>query len=120
MSSESKLENIRPSLAHLLAAAVLKKYPKAKLGIGPIIENGFYYNFDLPEALTPEDLEDFTKEMRKMINAKLPFSAEEVTTAVATKRMKGQKYKLELIKDFSKEDQKLTIYKTGDVFEDLC
>ncbi len=120
MASEKNLENIRHSLAHLLAAAVLKKYPKAKLGIGPVIENGFYYDFDLPAPLTPEDLEDFTKEMRKMINAKLPFSGDEVTAAAATKRMKGQKYKLELIKDFSKEDQKLSIYKTGDVFEDLC
>ncbi|MEK7640678.1 MAG: threonine--tRNA ligase [Patescibacteria group bacterium] len=119
-SAGGRIENIRHSLAHLLAAAVLKKYPKAKLGIGPVIENGFYYDFDLPEPLTPEDLKDFEKEMRKMIGGKLAFSGEEVTAAVANKRMKGQKFKLELIKDFSKEDQKLTIYKTGDVFEDLC
>ncbi len=120
MASETNLENIRHSLAHLLAAAVLKKYPKAKLGIGPVIENGFYYDFLLADPLTPEDLKDFEKEMRKMIGGKLPFSGEEVTAAAATKRMKGQKFKLELIKDFSKEDQKLTIYKTGDIFEDLC
>ncbi|TSC83153.1 MAG: threonyl-tRNA synthetase [Parcubacteria group bacterium Gr01-1014_19] len=120
MASETNLENIRHSLAHLLAAAVLKKYPKAKLGIGPVIENGFYYDFLLPDPLTPEDLKDFEKEMRKMIGGKLPFSGEEVTADAAKKRMKGQKFKLELIKDFSKEGQKLTIYKTGDVFEDLC
>ncbi len=120
MDSGSKLENIRHSLAHLLAAAVLKKYPKARLGIGPVIENGFYYDFLLADPLTPEDLKDFEKEMRKMIGGKLPFSGEEVTAAAATKRMKGQKFKLELIKDFAKENQKLTIYKTGDVFEDLC
>ena len=120
MDSGSKLENIRHSLAHLLAAAVLKKYPKARLGIGPVIDNGFYYDFLLADPLTPEDLKDFEKEMRKMIGGKLPFSGEEVTAAAATKRMKGQKFKLELIKDFAKENQKLTIYKTGDVFEDLC
>lgn len=114
------MENIRHSLAHLLAAAVLKKYPKAKLGIGPVIENGFYYDFLLSEPLTPEDLKEFEKEMRKIIGGKLPFSGEKVTAAAAAKRMKGQKFKLELIKDFSKEDQKLTIYKTGDIFEDLC
>ncbi|TSC82625.1 MAG: threonyl-tRNA synthetase [Parcubacteria group bacterium Gr01-1014_19] len=120
MDSGAKLENIRHSLAHLLAAAVLKKYPKAKLGIGPVIDNGFYYDFLLSDPLTPEDLKDFEKDMRKMIGGKLPFSGEEVTADVAKKRMKGQKFKLELIKDFAKDGQKLTIYKTGDVFEDLC
>ena len=60
-----KIENIRHSLAHLLAAAVLKKFPKAKLGIGPIIEDGFYYDFLLPRPLTPEDLKEFEKTLMR-------------------------------------------------------
>ncbi|MEK7090576.1 MAG: threonine--tRNA ligase, partial [Patescibacteria group bacterium] len=58
-AKDSNIDNIRHSLAHLLAMAVLKKFPKAKLGIGPTIENGFYYDFKLPKPIGPEDLKEF-------------------------------------------------------------
>lgn len=116
----TQLEKIRHSLAHLLAAAVLKKYPKTKLGIGPVIENGFYYDFLFPKPITESDLAELEKEMRRLINLKLPFAGETLTPLKAKKLFKDQKFKLELIKDFSKEKQKLTAYHTGDVFTDLC
>ncbi|HUZ92995.1 MAG TPA: threonine--tRNA ligase [Candidatus Paceibacterota bacterium] len=129
-SDKQNLDHIRHSLAHLLAAAVLKKFPDAKLGIGPTIENGFYYDFLLPQPLAPADLKEFEKAMKKMVGAKLPFTGQEVTTAEAKKLFsagsgsafggKDQPFKLELIEEFSKEDKKLTVYRTGDVFMDLC
>ncbi|MEK7541769.1 MAG: threonine--tRNA ligase, partial [Patescibacteria group bacterium] len=66
MSSEN-IENIRHSLAHLLAMAVLAKFPKTKLGIGPVIEHGFYYDFLLPAPLSPDDLPELEKTMRELI-----------------------------------------------------
>lgn len=119
-SSEKKLENIRHSLAHLLAAAVLKRFPKAKLGIGPTIENGFYYDFLLPRPISPDDMKEFERTMRELIKANLPISGKEISPATAKKNFKDQPFKLELIKDFVKEKKKLTAYATGDVFTDLC
>ncbi len=109
---DDSLDHIRHSLAHLLAAAVLKKFPDAKLAIGPTIENGFYYDFLLPRTLTPEDLEEFEKTMRKLIGAKLVFGGKKVTEAEAKKLFKEQPFKLELIEEFAKEDKELTIYET--------
>jgi threonyl-tRNA synthetase len=114
------LDPIRHSLAHLLAAAVLKKFPDAKLGIGPTIENGFYYDFLLPEPLAPADLKELEKTMKKMIGQALPFTGREVTPAEAKKLFKDQQFKLDLIKEFSADDKQLTVYETGDVFLDLC
>ena len=120
MDPNADLDHIRHSLAHLLAAAVLKEFPDAKLGIGPVIENGFYYDFELPRSLTPDDLKGFEKTMRNLINKKLSFSEEEVSVEEAKKRFKEQPFKLDLINEFSGEGKKLTIYHTGDVFSDLC
>lgn len=125
MEKADKLDGIRHSLAHLLAAAVLEKFPKAQLAIGPVIEHGFYYDFKLPRPLTPEDLKEFEKEMRHFVNQKLPFSGRKVTPAEAKKIFKNQPFKLELIKEFSSppaggKKQPLTVYKTGDIFLDLC
>lgn len=117
---QASLDEIRHSLAHLLAAAVLKKFPKAKLGVGPVIENGFYYDFKLPRPLTPEDLKEFEKSMRQMAAAKLPFKGRKLTAPAAKKLFKDQPFKLDLIKDFSKDKKQLTAYATGDIFEDLC
>ncbi len=114
------MDHIRHSLAHLLAAAVLKKFPDAKLGIGPPIENGFYYDFLLPQPLAPGDLKELEKTMKKFIGGRLPFSGREVTAAEAKKLFKDQQFKLDLIKEFSAEDKKLTVYSTGDIFTDLC
>ncbi|MCX6812868.1 MAG: threonine--tRNA ligase [Candidatus Azambacteria bacterium] len=113
-------KNIRHSLSHLLAAVVLKKFPDAKLGIGPIIENGFYYDFLLPRSLAPEDLKDFEKEIKKLISQKLSFASKKITAAEAKKILKDQPFKLELINEYTKEKRPLSIYKTGDVFIDLC
>src|SRR3989344_12817 len=95
MSEQVKNENIegiRHSLAHLLAAAVLKKFPDTKLGIGPVIENGVYYVFLLPclpaggqERFTPDDLKEFEKTMRELIAKNLPFSGKKITPAGAKK-----------------------------------
>lgn len=116
----AKIENTRHSLSHLLAAVVLKKFPDVKLGIGPVIENGFYYDFLLPRSLAPEDLKDFEKEIKKLISQKLSFTIKKITIAEAKKIFKDQPFKLELINEYTREKRPLSIYKTGDVFIDLC
>ena len=122
----SSIDGKRHSLAHLLAAAVLKKFPGAKLGIGPTIENGFYYDFLLPRTLTPDDLKEFEATMRKLINLKLNFAGKKVAAAGAKKIFKGQLFKLDLVKEFVKDKKPLTVYETADketgkvYFLDLC
>jgi threonyl-tRNA synthetase len=118
--SIATLEEIRHSLAHLLAAAILKKYPKTKLGIGPVIENGFYYDFLFEKQISEEDLKDFEKEMRRLANARLDFKGEKLTPPKAKKMFRGQPFKQDLIKEFAKEKKPLTAYHTGDAFTDLC
>lgn len=119
-SSDRTLRNIRHSLAHLLAVAVLTKFPEAKLGVGPTIENGFYYDFKVSRGFTPADLKEFEKEMKALIKTELSFKGKKVTPPEARKLFKGQPFKLELIKDFVKEKKSLTAYSAGDVFIDLC
>ncbi len=116
----SNLESIRHSLAHLLAAAVLKKYPKTKLGIGPVIENGFYYDFLFPQPTSETDLAFFETEMRQLITAKLEFKGEAITPLKAKKVFKDQQFKLDLIKEFAHDKKPLTLYQTGEIFTDLC
>ncbi len=106
-------EDIRHSLAHLLAMAVLKKFPKAKLGVGPVIENGFYYDFKLPKPITDADLAELESTMRELIHAKLLISGKKIAPAAAKKLFGDQPFKLDLIKDFVKEKKKLTVYTTG-------
>lgn len=114
------IEIKRHSLAHILAAAVLEMFPEAKFGVGPNIENGFYYDFDLPRTLIPEDLPLLEAAMRKIINKNLPFEHQEISHEEATKHFNKaiQKYKIEILATEAK-DPKVTIYKTGD-FVDLC
>ena len=119
MHSKDKLDYIRHSLAHLLAAAVLKKFPDAKLGIGPTIDDGFYYDFLLPRTLTPEDMKEFEKLMKKMIGQKLAFTGREITTTEAGKLFKDQPFKLELIEEFSKDKKPLTVYATGNAPQEI-
>lgn len=119
-SREQNIENIRHSLAHLLAMAVLKKFPEAKLGIGPVIESGFYYDFKLPGPLADADLPELEKAMRGFIAKKLDFSGEKITSAEAKKIFKSQPFKLDLIKEYAGEGRELTAYKTGNEFTDLC
>lgn len=117
----NQLEKMRHSCSHVLAAAVLKLYPKAKLGIGPAIENGFYYDFDFGQKkITEKDLEKISQEMKKIIKAKTPFKKEEVLIKKAKEIFKNQPFKLELIKDLAKEKiKKVSLYQTGG-FVDLC
>src|SRR3989344_1455084 len=107
MSESTKnIDNIRHSLAHLLAAAVLKRFPKAKLGIGPVIENGFYYDFlinaderGLQRGLTQikeTDLPEIEKEMRRLIRMHLLFTGKKITPAEAKKLFNDQQFKLDL------------------------
>jgi len=115
---EIKDHSLKHSTAHLLASAIAKKFPKAKRTIGPAIEDGFYYDFDNLE-ISEEDFREIEKLMRKEIAEKLPFKQEEVSVEEAKKIFKDNKYKLELIDEFSKENKKLTIVSHGD-YIDLC
>ena len=119
-TQSNNIDSVRHSLAHLLAAAVLKKFPTAKLGIGPNIEDGFYYDFKLPKPISDSDLAEFEKTIRNFISQKLDFSGEKITPLKAKKLFKAQPFKLELIKDFTKEKKGLTSYSTGRIFVDLC
>ena len=127
---ESKLYRVRHSAAHVMAQAVLEKFPKGKVAIGPPIEDGFYYDFDLPRPLTPEDLEEIEARMREIIKNDSPFVREEVSADQAREIFADQPYKLELIDGLEKggedehgnptdEAQIITIYK-DDQFVDLC
>jgi threonyl-tRNA synthetase len=118
--TSQNIEHIRHSLAHLLAAAVLKEFPDAKLAIGPVIENGFYYDFELPRSLAPEDLATFEKTMRKLAAGHLPFSGKKVNVQEAKKIFKNQPFKLELIDELEGKGEDISIYETGTVFSDLC
>lgn len=102
--SQEYLNNLRHSLAHLLASATLEMFPKAQLGVGPVIENGFFYDFLLPRTLTPQDLIKIEKRMRTLINEKLSFDRQEVTSAEAKKFFadRNQPFKVSLIKDIEK------------------
>lgn len=112
-----KIETIRHSLAHILAYAVQELYPGTKFGIGPAIENGFYYDFDLPRALTPEDLPEIEKKMKEIIKKNFPFKKQRLSKSNSNRLFKEQPYKLELIKELP--GKTVTIYKSGD-FVDLC
>ncbi len=117
MNKEEQLETIRHSAAHVMAEAVQRLFPEAKFGIGPAIENGFYYDFELPRPLTPEDLPTIEGEMKEIISAGLPFAKEELGREAARSLFAAQPYKLELIDEIP--DDVVTVYKQGG-FTDLC
>lgn len=114
-----QLHNIRHSLSHLMAMAVLEKFPDAKLAIGPVIDNGFYYDFDLPQPLSPQDLPQLEKRMKKMIGQNIPFVQLKKTGDEAKQLSANQPYKLELIADLVKSNEPITYYQSGK-FTDLC
>jgi threonyl-tRNA synthetase len=127
---DSNLYRIRHSAAHIMAQAVLEMFPDGKITIGPPIENGFYYDFDLPRNLTPEDLEQIEKRMRQIIAGKFEFSRKAVSAEEARKIFKDQPYKIELIEGLEKggldeygnplqEKPEISIYQ-HDSFVDLC
>jgi len=112
-----KLETMRHSASHIMAEAVQSLFPEARFGIGPAVEDGFYYDFDLPRPLGMEDLPAIEARMREVIAANLPFTSEEISIKEAKKLFADQPYKIELINDLGEE--KVTIYKQGN-FIDLC
>ncbi|HEX3046536.1 MAG TPA: threonine--tRNA ligase [Bacillota bacterium] len=118
-SDPEALEIIRHSASHVMAQAVRHLFPGVKLAIGPAIDNGFYYDFDLPEPFKPEDLPKIETEMAKIISADLPFERFELSKAEALQLFKknGEKYKVELVEGL--EDGTISFYKQGD-FTDLC
>jgi len=114
---ENKIEISRHSLAHILAMAVMSLYPEAKLGMGPAIENGFYYDFDLDQKLTPDDLPKIEKRMREIIKEKTAFQKKTVSKKEAASILQNQPYKLEILQDLPGD--KVSLYRSGD-FTDLC
>ncbi|TCJ85481.1 UNVERIFIED_ORG: Ser-tRNA(Thr) hydrolase /threonyl-tRNA synthetase [Bacillus cereus] len=122
LDSEDGLYILRHSTAHLLAQALKRLYKDAKLelGIGPVIENGFYYDIDMEEAITVEDFKKIEKEMQKIVNENLEIVRHEVPRAEALRRFEeiGDELKLDLINDLP-EDAVISIYEQGEFF-DLC
>jgi len=116
----TNIEKIRHSLSHIMAGAVRTKFPNMKFGIGPTIENGFYYDFDDVE-IKDTDLQKIQKEMNKLIQKNIDFEKEEISTIDAKKMFKDQPYKIELIEDLEKNEgiKTVSIY-ISDGFVDLC
>ncbi len=128
---ESELYRIRHSTAHIMAQAVMEMFPgEAKIAIGPPIEDGFYYDFDLPRPLTPEDLEGVEARMKEIIAGDFEFQREVLSAEEAQERFADQPYKIELIEGLEaggmdeygepiEEKPEISIY-THDIFTDLC
>ncbi len=115
--SPEGLEILRHSTAHVMAQAVKRLFPGTRFGIGPAIENGFYYDFDLPEPFSSDDLTRIEEEMKKIIEADLPFKRQELGKEEALEIFGGDVYKKELIEDLP--DESVSIYSQGE-FVDLC
>ncbi|MEO8355047.1 MAG: threonine--tRNA ligase [Chloroflexota bacterium] len=127
---ESQLYKIRHSAAHVMAQAVLEMFPDGKVSIGPPVENGFYYDFDLPRNLMPEDLQQIEKRMRQIVQGRHEFKKTVISAEEAKKIFADQPYKLELIEGLEKgrtdeygnpleEKPEISIYQQ-DTFTDLC
>ncbi len=124
--NENKIFKIRHSLAHLLGAAVTELYPDVKIATGPAIDNGFYYDFDLPTGqagfttpITDKDLGRIGQKMRELLKKWKSFDKAEISEKDAKKLFAENPYKLELIKEYAKDGQVITIYTSGN-FTDLC
>lgn len=115
---KNNIENLRHSCAHLMAAAVLRLWPKALPTIGPTIENGFYYDFD-NLTISDSDFPKIEKEMKNLVKSWSSFEKIEVTASEAKKTFKDNPYKLELIEELGKKGEKITLYESGK-FLDLC
>jgi len=111
------IDKIRHSLSHIMAHAVQDIFKNVKFGIGPIIENGFYYDFDLPHSIIPEDIPKIEKRMKELIKQDIKFQKKSISKTEAKKLFKNQPYKLELINKI--KTKTVSIYKSGK-FTDLC
>jgi threonyl-tRNA synthetase len=114
----ASLDVLRHSTAHVLATAVRQIFPHAKIGFGPPIEDGFYYDFEVPAPFTPEDLEAIEKKMGEVVKADYPFVREEVSREEARKRFKDDPLKLERLEEL-RDDEVISVYTDGP-FVDLC
>lgn len=114
-----EIEAVRHSLAHILAAAVRKLYPGTKFGIGPVVQNGFYYDFVFSQPVSSEELRKIENEMKKLIRQNIPFMRKVVSLKDAKSFFQDQPFKLDLIEEFSAKKLKLTFYQSGE-FTDLC
>ena len=122
MKKDFNLDQVRHSLAHLMAGAIMSKHPEVKLGIGPTIENGFYYDFDFSGANhspTEENLPKLENFIRELIKQDIKFEKEEISAEKANEIFQDQPFKLELIDELEKAGEKISIYKSGN-FTDLC
>lgn len=117
LNDEEQLFRMRHSAAHILAEAMLEKFPDAKYAIGPPVDDGFYYDFELPRSLTPDDLVELQKRMTQSVRANLPIHGEQIDKDAAREIFSDQPYKLELIDEI--EDSTVGHFSHGD-FEDLC
>ena len=115
------LEVYRHSSAHLLAAAVLELFPETKLGHGPATESGFFYDFYRPTPFTPEDLEKIEKKMQELVQQNIPYAREFLPRdqGLAEFKKEGDFMKCHFIEQFTKPDEKISIYRTGK-FTDFC
>ena len=118
MDKNDKLSTIRHSMSHVMAAAVLEMFPTAQIAIGPAIENGFYYDFDLPRPLTDADFPEIETRMKRIIKENLPIVKKVVSRKEAAEVFKDQIYKLELLKAIP-ENEEVSFYTVGG-FTDLC
>jgi threonyl-tRNA synthetase len=117
---ESTLDNLRHSCAHLMAAAVMTLWPKAKRTIGPAIQDGFYFDFDFGDVkISEDDLPKIEAKMQEILPTWMGFERHELSVAQAKKEYPGNEFKHELIDEFSGEGQVLSFYKSGDYW-DLC
>lgn len=119
--SEEGKYAFRHTASHVLAQAVKRLYPEAKLAIGPAIDNGFYYDFDVEAPFTPEDLESIEKEMKKIVKEALPLEHFEMAPqdAIEYYEERGEIYKVELVKEHADKGENISFYKQGD-FTELC
>ncbi len=115
----NNIENKRHSLAHLLAAAVLKHCPDAQLTLGPAVENGFYYDIAFSSPISEKDFPKIEKEMKKILKTWKSFEAQEVSAEEARKKFANNPYKIELIDEIVEKGETITLYNSGD-FTDLC
>lgn len=116
---ENELANKRHTLAHLLAAAVMKMYPDAKRTIGPAIDDGFYFDFEFSSPVSEKDFPKIEKEMRKLLPSWKSMERSELSAEEAKKEYPGNEYKHELIDEFTKDGSKVSFYKSG-TYWDLC
>ncbi len=117
---KNKLWALRHSAEHVLMQAMQKLYPNIKMAMGPATDNGFYFDFDLDKKISKENFPKIEKEMQKIINANIPITKEEISVKEARKLFENNPYKQEWLDEIEERNEKVSIYKTGNNFIDIC